>query len=69
MLEKIEKIFREHTGDDTLVITKDTTFDELGLDSLDTVELIMTLEEEFSITVDEDNPIKSIAELLALIGE
>ncbi|KAL1562877.1 acyl carrier protein [Salvia divinorum] len=36
-------------------ITPQTTFTDLGADSLDTVEIVMGLEEEFDITVQEDN--------------
>lgn len=36
-------------------LTPESKFSELGADSLDTVEIVMALEEEFSITVEEDN--------------
>ncbi|KAH6761520.1 acyl carrier protein 4 [Perilla frutescens var. hirtella] len=36
-------------------ITPQTTFSDLGADSLDTVEIVMGLEEKFDITVQEDN--------------
>ncbi|WVZ51531.1 hypothetical protein U9M48_002668 [Paspalum notatum var. saurae] len=36
-------------------LTPESKFTELGADSLDTVEIVMALEEEFSITVEEDN--------------
>ncbi|KAE8713287.1 Acyl carrier protein 1 [Hibiscus syriacus] len=36
-------------------ITGESTFVDLGADSLDTVEIVMGLEEEFGITVEEDN--------------
>ncbi|KAE8684037.1 Acyl carrier protein 1 [Hibiscus syriacus] len=36
-------------------VTCDSKFAELGADSLDTVEIVMGLEEEFGITVEEDN--------------
>lgn len=41
-------------SDDT-VLTPETKFAELGADSLDTVEIVMGLEEEFDITVEEEN--------------
>nr|AEQ39066.1 putative acyl carrier protein [Wolffia arrhiza] len=41
--------------DDTKPLTAETTFSSLGADSLDTVEIVMGLEEEFGITVEEDN--------------
>lgn len=36
-------------------LTPESKFSALGADSLDTVEIIMTLEEEFSINIEEDN--------------
>nr|DAD37927.1 TPA_asm: hypothetical protein HUJ06_008568 [Nelumbo nucifera] len=36
-------------------VTGDSTFTDLGADSLDTVEIVMGLEEEFGITVEEEN--------------
>ncbi|ERN06195.1 hypothetical protein AMTR_s00016p00152300 [Amborella trichopoda] len=41
-------------GPDTLV-TPESKFSALGADSLDTVEIVMGLEEEFGITVEEDS--------------
>lgn len=38
---------------DGTAVTAESTFSELGADSLDTVEIVMGLEEEFNITVDE----------------
>ncbi|NP_001413286.1 acyl carrier protein 1, chloroplastic [Spinacia oleracea] len=37
-----------------VVVTADSEFSKLGADSLDTVEIVMNLEEEFGINVDED---------------
>ncbi|GJN25523.1 hypothetical protein PR202_gb13362 [Eleusine coracana subsp. coracana] len=41
-------------ADDT-ALTPESKFTEFGADSLDTVEIVMALEEEFKITVEEDN--------------
>ncbi|MFS7971375.1 putative Acyl carrier protein (ACP) [Helianthus anomalus] len=41
-------------GADT-VVAPDSKFASLGADSLDTVEIVMTLEEEFGISVEEEN--------------
>ncbi|XP_072954267.1 acyl carrier protein 4, chloroplastic-like [Typha angustifolia] len=40
---------------DDISLTPQSTFSGLGADSLDTVEIVMGLEEEFGITVEEDN--------------
>ena len=68
MLEKIEQIVRDFKGDDSIAITETTTFDELGVDSLDTVELVMKLEDEFGITIEMNEPVKDIGGLLKIIN-
>jgi acyl carrier protein len=54
--EKVKKIIVEQLGVDEAEVTPDASFvEDLGADSLDTVELIMVLEEEFGIEIpDED---------------
>ena len=55
-LEKIKEIIIDKLGSDANKITLEAKFiDDLGADSLDTVELIMQFEEEFEIEIpDED---------------
>lgn len=67
MLSKIEAMLRDHVGNPDLKITEDTTFAELNLDSLDTVDLVMSMEDEFGITIEMDENVKTIGELLAII--
>ncbi|MCI0483831.1 MAG: acyl carrier protein, partial [candidate division NC10 bacterium] len=50
--EKVKKIIVEQLGVDGAEVTPDASFvEDLGADSLDTVELIMVLEEEFGIEI------------------
>jgi acyl carrier protein len=55
-LDKVKEVVMDKLGVEESKITEDAHFmDELGADSLDTVELIMQLEEEFGIEIpDED---------------
>jgi len=69
MLEKITKILRDHLGNDDFTVTPETTFEELKLDSLDIVELVMTLEETLSVTIEMDENIKAIGDLMKVIGD
>ena len=47
--ERVKKIVVEQLGVEEAQVTKEASFvDDLGADSLDTVELVMALEEEFS---------------------
>ncbi|HSD52160.1 MAG TPA: acyl carrier protein [Candidatus Methylomirabilis sp.] len=54
--EKVKKIIADQLGVDEAEVTPEAKFiDDLGADSLDTVELVMALEEEFGIEIpDED---------------
>jgi acyl carrier protein len=54
--EKVKAIIAEQLGVKPEEVTPDASFiDDLGADSLDTVELVMALEEEFGIEIpDED---------------
>ena len=54
--ERVKKIVVEHLGVEADKVTENASFiDDLGADSLDTVELVMALEEEFGIEIpDED---------------
>ena len=54
--DRIKKIVSDQLGKDVEEIQVDSSFvDDLGADSLDTVELVMALEEEFDLEIaDED---------------
>ena len=54
--ERVKKIIVEHLGvEDGKVVENASFIDDLGADSLDTVELVMAFEEEFGIEIpDED---------------
>jgi acyl carrier protein len=53
--EKVKSIIVEQLGVDEEEVTPDASFvDDLGADSLDTVELVMAFEEEFGIEIPDD---------------
>jgi len=53
--ERVKKIVIEHLGVDADKVTEQASFiDDLGADSLDTVELVMAFEEAFSVEIPED---------------
>ena len=52
---KVKKIVADHLGIDTAKVTDESSFiDDLGADSLDTVELVMAFEEKFGIEIPDD---------------
>tara|TARA_E500000178_G_scaffold342679_1_gene388264 strand:- start:132 stop:371 length:240 start_codon:yes stop_codon:yes gene_type:complete len=53
--EKVKKIVVEHLGVDEEKVNDSASFiDDLGADSLDTVELVMAFEEEFDCEIPDD---------------
>ena len=65
--EKVAKLLAEYKEIDQADITPKSTFAELGLDSLDTVELVMNMEEEFGITIEMNENIQTVGDLVAVI--
>ncbi|MGE4545885.1 MAG: acyl carrier protein [Pedobacter sp.] len=54
--ERVQQIIAEQLGVDEAQVTGDASFmDDLGADSLDTVELVMALEEEFDIEISDED--------------
>ena len=64
--DKVKKIIAEHLGiDDMSKITDDAKFiDDLGADSLDTVELVMAFEEAFDVEIPDEK-----AETILTVGD
>lgn len=53
--EKVKKIIVDQLGVDAAEVTQEASFiEDLGADSLDTVELVMALEEEFGIEIPDE---------------
>jgi acyl carrier protein len=70
--EKVKSIIVEQLGVDEEEVTPDASFvDDLGADSLDTVELVMALEEEFETEIpDEDaEKITTVQQAIDYINE
>lgn len=65
--EKVLNLITDLKGEEDDSITKETLLTELNLDSLDIAELIMNIEDEFNITVDERESLKSIGNVVEFI--
>ena len=63
--DRVKKVIMEHLGVKEDQITEDASFvDDLGADSLDTVELVMALEEEFDCEIPDEE-----AEKITTVGQ
>ena len=63
--ERVKKIVVEHLGVDAEKVVAGANFiDDLGADSLDTVELVMAFEEEFNVEIPDD-----AAEIIVTVGD
>lgn len=63
--ERVKKIVVEHLGVESDKVAESASFiDDLGADSLDTVELVMAFEEEFGIEIPDD-----AAETIQTVGD
>ncbi|MBQ7975273.1 MAG: acyl carrier protein [Clostridia bacterium] len=66
-LEKVVALLADHLEMDESEIKAETTFEELGIDSLDVVEVMMEMEDEFGIEIKPTEVGKSVSELVAYI--
>lgn len=70
--DRVKKIVVEHLGVDEGKVVEGASFiDDLGADSLDTVELVMAFEEEFSIEIPDDagKDIQTVGDAVKFIKE
>ena len=68
MYEKLVAYASKQLEIDAAEITRESTFESLGIDSLDVVEMVMDLESELGIELDmEDQKITTFGELAAFI--
>lgn len=71
VFEKLKEIIAEQLNVDENIVTLDASFkDDLGADSLDIVELVMAVEEEFDIEFpdEEAESISTVADAVEYIG-
>lgn len=69
---RVKKIVVEHLGVDEDKVTENASFiDDLGADSLDTVELVMAFEEEFGVDIPDDaaEKIQTVGDAVSFIKE
>ena len=67
VMEKLVALLADHLDIDADEIKAETTFEALGIDSLDTVEMVMQLEEELNVELELDEKVATVGELVAFI--
>jgi acyl carrier protein len=71
IFEKVRSLISEQLDIDEDKITLETTFEDIDADSLDVVELVMALEEEFDLEIADEavENIKTVADVVNYIEE
>jgi len=69
--DRVKKIVVEHLGVEPEKVTEESSFiEDLGADSLDTVELVMAFEDEFGVEIPEDaaDKILTVKDAIAFVA-
>lgn len=69
VFEKIRRIILEQLGLNEKDITIETSFQELGIDSLDLFQIIIEIEEEFGVQIEDAESIKTVREAVSFVEE
>lgn len=66
IFEKVKEMIVEQLGVDEVDVKKETAFKDLNADSLDIVELVMTMEEEFDLEISDEQveKIKTVGDVI-----
>ena len=54
VLQKMQLVIQEQMGKEEIVLTEDTKLDDLGVDSIELMEFIINLEDEFDLEISDD---------------
>lgn len=69
VFEAIAELIAERNDCDVSEITMDSTFKELGIDSLDTVEMLMNLEDKIGKEIELEQKVETVGDLVRYIEE
>lgn len=67
--EKIIEMLAEKLDCEVSEINEESTFSEMGIDSLDVAELVMNLEDEFGVSLEMDASLNTVGALVKKIEE
>ncbi|MBE5949510.1 MAG: acyl carrier protein [Lachnospiraceae bacterium] len=67
VFEAIAELIAEHNDCDVSEIKMESSFQELGIDSLDTVEMIMQLEDKLDKEIELDQKVETVGDLVKFV--
>ena len=67
IFEAIKELIADSVECDPEDVTMESTFKDLGIDSLDTVELLMDLEDKIDMEIELDQEVKTVGDLVKFI--
>ena len=66
-IDTVKEVLEENLDINPETVNDDSTFDSLGIDSLDTVELLMNLEDKLDMEIELDQKVETVGDLVAFI--
>lgn len=71
ILQKMQLVIKEQMGKEDIVLTEETKLDDLGVDSIELMEFIINLEDEFDLEISDDtiDHMVKVADLLDYLSE
>lgn len=67
VFEAIAELIAEHNDCDVSEVTMESTFKDLGIDSLDTVEMLINLEEKIGVEIELDEKVDTVGDLVKFV--
>lgn len=69
LFEEIREVICEQLGIEKEEVTLETTFDELGADSLDLFQIVIELEEKYNIQVEDVEGLKNVKDVVDYVEQ
>jgi acyl carrier protein len=69
VFEAIAELIAEHNDCDVSEVTRESTFKDLGIDSLDTVEMLINLEDKIGVEIELDQKVDTVGDLVKFVEE
>ena len=64
VFQAIAELIAERNDSDTAEVTRNTRFQDVGIDSLDTVEMLMNLEDKIGVEIELSQKVETVGELV-----